>query len=562
MTLRRLLLFLPCTVLLSGHGRADSVPVGESSLIGKLDFSDSFTLGTGSRTNLAPGAYPVGSSAPEALAVENFYANSEPFWSDARWSISDDANVNNGTPPYPGGSGGGSATGMTQTGNAVDYGLEYDLGNDFVVQFDAVQPLDRADLTIGNTRDAIAGDLNPDGLSLFIRADGHELPEVGLYNALLGEINTGLDTGLAAVKTGQWHNYAARFNLAAKTITVYVDEVSLGTVDLATLGSETIPAGSFANLIMDASNDAVSVGGAGGTRLWTDNFQVGAFGVPAVAGIRLGTPVAVRDTKNTLDPADDTFSVSVRVTGRGPVSAAGWKVTPPAGGTGPSTGAYGTVAVFSGIPVSVPEVALTFTDAGTAALNAAVTVPTPPVPPPVTRGVAVGSSRLISILDYSDTFTIGDGAAGTRQGTAYTTGAYPIPAGSPLLNVEAAHGNPAQTWTTALWSLNNNAVIADGTPPWPGDSGTGSATGITQTGGGVDYGIEYGLRKDFVVQFDAVQTPDRIDLTMGNARDSIAGPANPNGISVFIRADGQTTLPEVGIYNASVGEVDAGMNTG
>lgn len=561
MILRRLLLVLPCSVFLAGLSRADSVPVGESSLIGTLDLSDAFTLGTGTRADLAAGAFPVGTSVPDALGVESTYGNGDRFWSDSRWSLDTDASVNNGTPPYPGGSGGGSATGMTQTGNAVDYGVEYDLREDYVVQFDAVQPLDRVNITTGNARDSIAGALNPNGLSVFIRADGSALPEVGLYNEILGEVNTGLDTGAVSLKTGQWHNYAVRFNLPAKALTVFVDEVNLGTVDLTTLSSDTVAAGAFAELLSEFTNDAVSVGGSGGTRFWSDNFQAGSFGMAATPGIRLGSPVTVRDTKNTPSPADDTWTVRVRITGRGPVSAAGWKVTPPAGAAGAATGAYGTVAEFSGIPVSVPEVSLTFTDAASAVLNALVTVPVPPVPEGTVRGVVVGASTLLSETDYADTFTIGEGASGTRLDTPYATGAYPIPDGSPLLAVESAFGNPARSWTTGVWSLNNNAIIADGTPVWPGDSGAGSASGITQTGNGIDFGIEYGLRTDFVVQVDAVQTPDRIDLTAGNVRDSIAGGSLPNGLSVFIRADG-SSLPEVGIYNSVVGEIDAGMDTG
>ena len=563
MTLRRLFLLLPCTTaLLHGVSRADSVPAGESALIGTPDLSDTFTLGAGTRVDLAPGVFPVGVAVPDALLLENSHGNGDRYWSDSKWSLDTDASVNNGTPPYPGGSGGGSATGMTQTGNPIDYGVEYDLREDFVVQFDAVQSLDRVNITAGNARDGIAGALHPNGISVFFRPDGAAGPEIGVYNEALGEVNTGLDTGLAAVKTGQWHNYAARFNLPAKTITVFVDEINLGTVDLAALGSETVTAGAFAELITEASNDAVSVGGSGGTRVWTDNFQVGSFGAPATAGIRLGTPVALRDTKDTVDPADDTFDVSFRVVGRGPVSAAGWKTTPPAGVTGPAAGAYGTVASFTNISVGIPELTLTFTDSAAAGVTASVTVPVPGITIPVPRGVEVGLSNLITNLDYADTFTIGEGASGTRLGAPYTTGAYPIPADSPLLGVESAFGNPGRSWTTGMWSLNNNTVIIDGAPAWPGDSASGSVSGITQTGNGIDFGFEYDLREDFVVQFDAVQSPDRIDLTAGNVRDSIAGAALPNGISVFIRADGVAGLPEVGIYNAAVGEIDAGMNTG
>src|SRR6185503_20276925 len=73
---------------------------------------------------------------------------------------------------------------------------------------------------------------------------------------------------------------------------------------------------------------------------------------------------------------------------------------------------------------------------------------------------------------------------------------------------------------------------------YPGSSGAGSDFGFTQTGGGLDYGINYGLRNNYVVQADAVQTPDRIDITSGPVPGTIF---TQNSLSVFFR--GHTDVP-------------------
>ena len=70
--------------------------------------------------------------------------------------------------------------------------------------------------------------------------------------------------------------------------------------------------------------------------------------------------------------------------------------------------------------------------------------------------VAVGASTLIGPLDYSDTFTFGTGASGTRNGTAYNAGAFPITI-APLLQLENSYSNTVRSWSSSLWSLNNDA---------------------------------------------------------------------------------------------------------
>ena len=84
---------------------------------------------------------------------------------------------------------------------------------------------------------------------------------MGLYNIGIGEANTGFDTALADVDLDEWHNYAVRFNLPANQLTMWVDEIQLGVLDLATFNG-----GAYLSAIDAATNDTVSVGTTGGDR--------------------------------------------------------------------------------------------------------------------------------------------------------------------------------------------------------------------------------------------------------------------------------------------------------
>ncbi len=413
------------------------VAIGDSTLLDLSDTSDSFTLtADGGIPGRVVNAYPV--HAP-GINVEDNHGNPAQVWTNAMWSVSADAGAIPGATPYPGGSGAGSATGMTQRGGGSgDWGIEYGLRNDFVVQTDFVQTTDRVDMTVGAARDTIG---NPGNLSVFFRYTGHpSYPEIGLYNPTVGEHNTGLTSGIPAA--GQWRNYATRFNLDSRVLAFYVDEVWRGSVDL-----DTVAGGAFAGLTV--SNASTGTGYAGGDRGWSDNFQVGS---------------------------------------------------------------------------------------------------------PVARGVAVGASSAIGTLDYSDSFTLT--AKGGNPGRVATAAGESPPA----TLMENNHGNPAQTWSSGMWSLTYDpAVWATGGSPYSGPSGSGSDTGFTQRGGGGDWGIEYGLRHDFVVQTDFIQTTDRVDITAGSARNTIG---SAGGLSIFFRTTGHPTYPEIGIYAPSIGERDSGLTSG
>lgn len=235
-------------------------PVDRSTVVGPLDYSDTFTEGINGR--VADGRFPVTGAA---LDVENRYGNPPRTWSGGKWSLRKDGNLFwTAASPDPQGSWAGSRTGITETGGPVDFGIEYGLRDDFVLQADIVQSDGDVALTTAEVRDTTEDDR---GLSVYFRPAGRAI-EVGLFNHTIGERDTGFRPALAA---GSWHSYAARFDLVRGQVTVYADGVQLGTLDLASFAG-----GAFAGLAV--SNAAVSVGvhPQAGNRAWTDNVAVGA----------------------------------------------------------------------------------------------------------------------------------------------------------------------------------------------------------------------------------------------------------------------------------------------
>jgi hypothetical protein len=269
-----------------------AVAVGSSSLIEVLDYSDTFTAydyggledrdGTG---GFWPGYvdYPADGRLGQGLMVENNYGNPVRWWSDGKWSFNTDATAVSGNSTYPGTSGAGSDTGITQTGGegAFDeWGIEYALRNRFVVQYDAVQTEDRVSFIASEVRDTI---WHPTSIAVNIRLSGNlsGWPEVGIFNSGVGEFDTGLSSPI--YYADEWHNYAALFDVSARTIEVFVDEVTLGVINLDTVGD-----GAFAPIPLSNSTVSVSYSQTTttGDRFWSDNFQVGSPdpGSPQIPG--------------------------------------------------------------------------------------------------------------------------------------------------------------------------------------------------------------------------------------------------------------------------------------
>lgn len=250
------------------------VRAGSSALMGAPDYADSWTEGRAGR--VADGSFPVTGAA---LDVESVGGAATPrAWSESLWSFRKDGNFF-WTPfsPDPRGNWSGSRSGVTESGGSVEFGIEYGLRDDFVVQFDAVQTDGAVTITSAGTRDTSA---RSDGLSVRFRAAGSAI-ELGVYNVDIGERDTGFRP---ALEPDVFHNYALRFRKSAGELWMYVRGQRLGVVNLATFAD-----GAFAEL--DWSAAAVSVGATlvAGDRVWTDNVQVGppCPDPPAVNELRL-----------------------------------------------------------------------------------------------------------------------------------------------------------------------------------------------------------------------------------------------------------------------------------
>ena len=233
--------------------------------MGARDYSDTFTAGTIRVAGEFPMHDPAGASA-----VENCYGNPQASWNYqspicSYGNIVNDATVYSPS-DYPGTSGAGSATGFTQRGSGGDYGIAYGRRSSYVVQFDAVQDNDRIDIATGSVNDGVS---SSDGLTVFFRATGSTIAEIGLYNPNVGETSTGFASNVTA---RTWHNYAVGFDLESKTLSVYTDEVLRGKINLTTFAG-----GAYASVLDANTNQYVIVGAAGNGCLgWSDNFQVGS----------------------------------------------------------------------------------------------------------------------------------------------------------------------------------------------------------------------------------------------------------------------------------------------
>ena len=231
--------------------RSQGVGVGDSALIGAVDYSDTFTVGTAARPGTAyhqPGVlsdpyYQIESGIPPTQWNEKNFSFNMP----GSGTVSE----------YPGNTGNdGAATGLAQTGGG-DFNISYGLRDVYVVQFDACfYGTDRID--VGSYPSHGSGIFTAPSLSVFFRNSG----AIALYNGS-AETATGFTMG---VPPTEWHNYAVVFDRTGKTVSFYVDEVLKGALDLATFAG-----GAYATF----SNAAVGMG-AGGYVAWFDNFQVGA----------------------------------------------------------------------------------------------------------------------------------------------------------------------------------------------------------------------------------------------------------------------------------------------
>jgi len=252
------------------------VLVGSSSLIGTLQYSDSYTLG-GARTD---GLYNDNSGG--AYTVENNYGNPSRTWQPAGFSFNSPATS---ASPLAGGPGNtGAATGLAQSGGS-DYNFAYGLSNDYIVQADAI--VSSAYGFMIGSYDAVGGHYNSAN-SLIVRFDGDGSINLGQSN-----VYSPVPVGSGVPAYGDWHNFAAEFNHNTGHVLIYVDQVLKDDVNLATFAG-----GAYLNY------GNAAVGMAGYTLWWGDNFQVGTpQAVPEPSSIVLalggfvGLVIAIRRRK-------------------------------------------------------------------------------------------------------------------------------------------------------------------------------------------------------------------------------------------------------------------------
>ena len=263
------LLLILATLAATSAAHAAGVSVGSSTLIGQLQYSDTFTVGTPARPD---GLYNNNGSG--GYNIETVYSTPAATWTPfSNFSFnSGGGSTCCGYPDNTGAAGGGSAaaSGLAQSGGG-DFSIPYGLSSKYVVQVDAVLPPDRLDIGSYNA----AGDsiFAGNSLSVFFRRMGTPHPEIGLFNGAL-ESNSGFTTGILGSDTS-WHNFAVEFDRPANSVAFYVDEVLRGSLNLTTFAG---------GVYQNYANNAVGLGGT--FVFWADNFQVGApVPEPATGGL-------------------------------------------------------------------------------------------------------------------------------------------------------------------------------------------------------------------------------------------------------------------------------------
>lgn len=245
-----------CGWILPGSSVNAEVLPGGSTLIGTLDYSDTFTVGTTVRPD---GLYNDNTNG--GYTLENAYGNPTATWTPTSAFSFNSSTTAVGS--YPGNTGNaGAATGMYQSG-AGDASIAYTPARShFVVQADAIIAGERVDIdSFANAGDGIGA---ANSLTVFFRRDGGAYPGIALYNGSGPEADTGLTTGIASTDN-TWHNFAVDFNKSANTVSFYVDQALIGTKDLTTFGGGVFQA---------YSSNAVGIGV--NWINWADNFQVGS----------------------------------------------------------------------------------------------------------------------------------------------------------------------------------------------------------------------------------------------------------------------------------------------
>jgi hypothetical protein len=232
---------------LGGSGGAlwfDNFQVGAPGvppqLISTVDYSDTFTI-TPTRVD---GLYNDNSNG--AYDLEDNYGNPPATWTPTLTGIFSFNTPSSTThPPIVSAATGnpGANTGLAQATDD-DFNFSYGLRSDYVVQVDAILPVDHFDdnrvdissLAAAGDSPATFGGTSANSLTVFFWPDsstrGGITVDNGFWETHLHDAS-GVPI-LTGVNDHNWHNYAVEFNQTAKTLKIYVDRLLKATVDLRT----------------------------------------------------------------------------------------------------------------------------------------------------------------------------------------------------------------------------------------------------------------------------------------------------------------------------------------
>jgi hypothetical protein len=266
----------------------DNFAVGAPTLVGVADYSDTFTVGAAGAPT-AENPRPNGmynNDAFNGYNIENSHGKPAVRWTPtANFSFNVPSNTTGPDITVAAMGNPGAETGIAQSGGG-DFNIAYGLRNSYVVEVDAILPLDRLD--IGSYAAPGDGISAANSLTVFLRRDGISDTGIGLFNgsaetALLSSDEIPATTGVA---DNHWHRFSVHFDRAGGWLAVFVDGELRGIADLTTFAD-----GAYAGY----ANGAVGVGGAGfnGTHAqWFDNFVVGQPG-PGALPVEPALPLAV-----------------------------------------------------------------------------------------------------------------------------------------------------------------------------------------------------------------------------------------------------------------------------
>lgn len=249
-----------------------SARLDDKAMIDRLDYSETWSCNSPTRA----GSH-LDLLTDEALLVERCHGNPTRLWVISSLAAATTWPYIYTPEQWPGFQIEGPRSGMLECGLGDCYfGFEYGLRDDFVVQFDAVQAVNRVNITIGDKPATIGSE---HALSVFFRQPGTTMPEIGVYTPSKLEADTGLRSGIP--RPFEWHNYAVRFNLRDKQLGIWVDRQYRGTVNLADVVQGMEQGKSWASLPW--TNRYVGAGVCTDGRVWSDSFRVGAPGEAALS---------------------------------------------------------------------------------------------------------------------------------------------------------------------------------------------------------------------------------------------------------------------------------------